>query len=127
MARRRPTGRGARAGCDVEYCIGGEVGSRGKDAGPGAGRPAKRSGSTLARREAAEVPQSHGAGAGPTAGGRRGLGGAAERAGGRGGGGDGGRRRGGAGGGVWGGRAPASFGSWTGTSKSSSMKSRRSR
>src|SRR2546425_485876 len=85
MARRGPTGRGARAGCDVEYCIGGEVGSRGKDAGPGAGRPAKRSGSTLARREAAEVPQSHGAGAGPTAGWRPGWGGAARCAGARGG------------------------------------------
>src|SRR2546425_12614578 len=102
MARRGPTGRGARAGCDVEYCIGGEVGSRGKDAGPGAGRPAKRSGSTLARREAAEVPQSHGAGAGPTAVGRRGLGGGEETGGGPGGGGPGGSLWGAAGGGAGG-------------------------
>jgi len=39
---------------------GGEVGSCGKDAGPGAGRLAQRRVSKLARREAAKVPQSHG-------------------------------------------------------------------
>src|SRR5437867_1382649 len=46
-------------------------GSVGKGAGPGAGRPAARCGSRLAEREAGEVPQSHGAGAGPAAAARR--------------------------------------------------------